>query len=656
MSKCHVREMSTFFRSLIEDCLKAYPALGAELERDLNRLLSLVEKRGIGVFLRDLPSVGKHFDRCLSNGEYKLSGLPLTKRYSNRVVIPKFLRGLYLLVFNETGLLKEDYDVMAIKFIRQLTLVYKKATIPCSEEAVQDEVLEFFTVDRTLPEPERFWNDESVSSPDVIKETYHGYGKSNLYRSRLDALDPRKRIKLSNFLAGLDFVSSLVTTTLGSYDPGMWRFRHGPGAVSEVTGPSNKYCWKNWSDRLELEFPIADYGFHSYASWADRCHRDEISGSKEPYSRMVAVPKSFTKPRLIAMEPSEHQWCQQNLWHYFSKRTRSSWIGSFVRFNDQTLNQELCTLGSRTGTLATVDLSAASDRVSCHFVGQFFRSNSKVLNALRSSRTHYVKQLLTPRVPELFDLRKFSTMGNACTFPVESLSFLAIAIAAVLTERKLPLTLNSVRTIVGEVAVFGDDIVIPTDSRELMVEALEVLDFKVNDSKSFWTGRFRESCGVDSYDGVNVTPVYWKTFYQGDPETLASVIETRNNLYTNWLLSAANQLAWTLPWQLPSVVMGSGVMGLKSRVPVSNDHLPKRWNTHLQRDEVKVLSITAVQHKTPVHDDSVLLQYFTEVPSVPLSGYSKDPRPKWTGGIAQRPQLKTRLRWVPVESIDYSND
>lgn len=649
MSKCHVREMSAFYRSLMRDCLYQYPTLGAELERDLNRLLSLVESRGIGVYLRDLPAVGKHFDRCLASGEYKLSGLPLTKRFSGRVVIPKFLRGLYLLVFHETGLLKEDYDETAVLFIRQLTLVFKKATVPCSDEAVHDEVVEFFAVDRTLPEPERFWSSGSVSSQDVIKETYHGYGKSTLYRSRLDALDSRKRIKLSNFLARLDFVSNLVTSTLGSYDPGHWRFRHGPGAVSEVTGPSNKYCWKNWSDTLEIDFPIADCGFHSYASWADRCHRDEIQGTQVPYSRMVAVPKSFSRPRLIAAEPSEHQWCQQNLWHYFAQRSRTSWIGAFVRFDDQILNQNLCSLGSRTGALDTVDLSAASDRVSCHFVGQFFRSNPKVLSSLRACRTHHVKQLLTPRVPELFDLRKFSTMGNACTFPVESFAFLAIALAAILTERNLPMTQESVESLDGEVAVFGDDIVIPSDSRELLVEALEVLHFKVNTEKSFWTGRFRESCGVDSFNGVNVTPVYWKTFYNGDPESLASVIETCNNLYTKWLHNASNQLAWTLPRQLPAVEMRSGVMGLKSRLPVSNSHLPKRWNADLQRNEVLALTLTSVQHKTPVHDDSALLQYFTEVPPAPLSGCLNGPRQKWQSGVAQRPKLKKRLRWVPVE-------
>jgi hypothetical protein len=252
-------------------------------------------------------------------------------------------------------------------------------------------------------------------------------------------------------------------------------------------------------------------------------------------------------------------------------------------------------------------------------------------------------------VPELFDLRKFSTMGNACTFPVESFAFLAITLAAVLTERNLPVTVGSIKKLVGEVAVFGDDLIVPNDSRELLVDALEVLHFKVNDSKSFWTGKFRESCGVDSFNGVNVTPVYWKTFYDGGPESLASVIETVNNLYSKWLLNASNQLAWTLPRQLLSVEMGSGVLGLKSRLPVSNRHLKHRWNCELQRDEVRAITLTGSQQRTEVQNDTALLQYFTEVPLAPLTGCINGPRQKWQSGVAQRPKLKSKLGWVPVD-------
>jgi len=644
MSKCHVRELSNVYLAIFADALYAYPTLGAEFEKDLARLQGLVERRGIRVYLEDLPAVGKHLDRCLSNGEYKLSGLPLTKRYSNRVVIPKFLRGLYLLVFDETGSLKEDCDHQAVYFLRQILFAAKKATWPCSPEKIENEVLEFYEVDISLPEVDDFWKDEGSTSDEAIQETYNGSCTSQVYSTRLPD-SARERSVMSTLLARFDRVSNLVTSALGSYDPGQWRFRHGPGAVSEVTGPSNKYSWKDWPDRLESVFPVADYGFHSFCVWADRydtIQGDGGSARDQPYSRMVAVPKSYSKPRLIAAEPSAHQWCQQNVWHYFGRRCKVTWINEFIRFRDQTLNQDLCIRGSLDGSLATVDLSAASDRVTCHFVGQLFRSNPNLLRALRASRTHRVQQNLNRKVPEFVELRKFSTMGNACTFPVESLGFLVIAIASVLTTRKLQATTKNVLALAREVAVFGDDVVIPVDSRELFVRALEMFHFKVNDRKSFWTGRFRESCGVDSFAGTVVTPAYWKSPYDGKPESLATSVECSNNFYKKFMLHTARYVASTLPWNIPMVEQRSGVLGLQSRSGLLNRRLRRRWNRWLQREELCVASLIATQHKVQVSDDSALLQYFTERP---------DPFAKWTSGVAQRPRLRTRSRWVSMSDI-----
>jgi hypothetical protein len=646
MSKCHVGELEQVFRAIFTDALYTFPTLGADFEKDLTRLLVLVARRGIRVYLEDLPAVGKHLDRCLSCGQYELSGLPLTKRFSGRVVIPKFLRGLYLLVFHEHGRLREDYSSDALFFLRQILFAAKKAKFQCSDDKIEDAVLDFIDTDAQLPEPEGYWN--AVEPQDLLADhPYRGFGKSELLASRVDSLPtPQRRRQASLFLTNLDMVSSIVTTTLGSYDPQQWRFRHGPGAVAGCVGPSNKYSWTDWSTRLELEFPIADYGYHSYASWADICDASRWDSSSEPTSRLVAVPKSFGGPRLIAAEPQEHQWCQQNIWHYFCRRTSATWIGLSVRFTDQSRNQELCTTGSKDDALATVDLSAASDRVTCHVVGQYFRSNPNLLSCLRASRTRQVAQKLVPHAPAVVQLRKFSTMGSANTFPVESLIFLSIALAAVATKRGFRhLSPWVIQSLEREVAVFGDDIVIPSDSRELFVRALEVLYFKVNDQKSFWTGKFRESCGVDSFRGVNVTPAYWRVFNDGKPESLASTVETRNNFYKKFLVTAASRLASTIPWDIPTVHMGSGVFGLKSFTGADCRGFKTRENSDLQRTEVFVACQIGVQTKTAIEDDSALLQFFTEDPS---------PFTKWTSGVPQRPATKIRRRWVALADLGAS--
>jgi len=183
-------------------------------------------------------------------------------------------------------------------------------------------------------------------------------------------------------------------------------------------------------------------------------------------------------------------------------------------------------------------------------VGQLFRGNLELLSALRATRTHHV---LIPKEPERADcgiwakeLRKFSTMGSACTFPVETIVFLAVALAATLTQRGLRVTYKNIRSLTGSVAVFGDDIIVPADSRELLVVALELLWFKVNAAKTYGSGWFRESCGVDAFRGEDVTPAYWLGSYDGKPGSYASTVESANNFYQKFMVETSKYLETTI--------------------------------------------------------------------------------------------------------------
>lgn len=643
MSNRHVRELTRVFDSILADAANAYPTLVGEFVKDKIRLRALVKSRGIHAICVDMVAAAKHLEKCLADGKYKLSGLPLTKRRSKRIPIPKFLGGLYLLIFDECGTLKGDCDAEAILFLRTVLYLGRKADLQCSDDAVQKEVLDFIAVDSELPEPESFWSKEQPDEDDVNRE-YTGFRNSRLYIERAEAeKDPTKRAALFAFLTNLDKVSRLITSTLGPYRFQDWRFRHGPGAVSERRGRFyNKFCWTNWSRRLESVFPIADCGFHNFASWAGSACESQV-GSSDPASRLISVWKTFTKPRLIAAEPSEHQWCQQNIWHYFCDRSRDSWIGDCVRFRDQSRNQELCLRGSRDGSLATVDLSAASDRVTCHLVGQYFNGNPPLVLALQGSRTRFLEQTICKDADGRLALRKFSTMGSACTFPVQSLIFFGICLAAIATKRGLRVGPTEVRLLSRDVAVFGDDLIVPSDSRELLFAALELLHFKVNMHKSFWTGLFRESCGVDAYRGVNVTPAYWRSFYNNSPASLASVVEQHNNFQKKFMVHAARYIASTIPEGLvPTVSMGAGCCGLTSFARPSLSKFALRWNKDLQRHEYKVGQILSSQSRTPITDDSALFQYFTERPS---------PHHIWKGGVPQSPRLRLKPRWVPATDL-----
>jgi len=56
--------------------------------------------------------------------------------------------------------------------------------------------------------------------------------------------------------------------------------------------------------------------------------------------------------------------------------------------------------------------------------------------------------------------------------------------------------------------VYGDDIIVPSESYDMVSWALECFGFQVNPEKSFSTGPFRESCGTDAFAGTNVRPIF----------------------------------------------------------------------------------------------------------------------------------------------------
>lgn len=639
------------FEAVLKDSALAFPAYASEFQRDFRRLARLTQDRGLHALMADLPALAKHLDRCLAEGEYKLSDLALGRAVSKRVRVPKLFRALYLQIFESSGRLKDDYNVEAVLFLRQILLLAKKFEQPCSPEDVRTEVRAFLDVEDSLPEPHTVWAAEAPSSQDFVQAYKGGFTATCTLKE--DAPDHGIGVEESfRLLEALDYVSGVLASTLGPYDPSEWQHRHGPGAVSERPGTFNKYQFSNWSARLDSAFSFSDHAVHDYMAWVDEISRRECSSLEHP-SRMIAVPKTLLKPRLIAAEPTEHVWCQQNLRHYMYSRFDRTWIRKFVRLKDRDLNRDLARSGSSDGQLATVDLSAASDRVTCDVVGSMFRSNPGLLRALHACRTRsmVISQDLAGQ-EETISLKKFSTMGSAVTFPVETLWFLCVTLSAVLVRRKMAFTVKNLVSLAGEVAVYGDDIVVPVDSVKHLLRGLELTFSKPNPDKTFWTGMFRESCGLDSLGGVDVSPTYLNRVPERvKPESIASCIDTRNNFHRKWFRNVVQLFdqrieAFGIP--VPHKAVDSGSFGLSSFVfPFSAENPPKgaRWNRELQRYEVKTVCFKAVSVLHPIEDNSALLQYFTEDPA---------PTTKWESGWRERSKLKFRLGWAPCSDYESS--
>jgi hypothetical protein len=441
-----------------------------------------------------------------------------------------------------------------------------------------------------------------------------------------------------------------VAASIGRFDPDEWFAKHGPGAVADQRHIQFKYDFPNWPAKLEGVFPMSRFGFANYDCWIRSIESDvgqRLFLAVEPPSKLIAVPKTLKGPRLIASEPVAHQWCQQMIKDCLTSRLAATPISASIHFRDQTFNQNAAKEASHTQDRATIDLSHASDRLSCWVVERIFRRNSSLVEALHASRTRWVVNTIDRKSPQFHKLRKFACMGSACTFPVQSYVFAILAISAVMITRQVSRTTHNLRVASREVQVFGDDIVIPLDSWEVLQGLLGHLGLKVNQSKSFTTGRFRESCGLDAYDGHCVTPTYSMTYPEASrPESIASCVATHNNFILKGYDTVAQYVKSTVHsvkrFRFPNVPVGSGLLGWYDRFSTPNHHLRRRWNVALQRSEYLYDRVSTRTHRTPIETDSTTLQYFTEVTGPPLDNRERL-------GLMNRPAVSIRRGWEPID-------
>lgn len=201
-------------------------------------------------------------------------------------------------------------------------------------------------------------------------------------------------------------------------------------------------------------------------------------------NRMVMVSKNVLTHRPIAAEPTLNSYVQQGFGRYIRRRLKT--FG--VDLGDQTINQDYASKAQTDG-LATIDLSSASDTLCVNLVKLLLPCEwFEALDDLRCKYTMYQGRR--------YMLSKFSSMGNAYTFELESLIFWALASSVVTSDVS---------------SVYGDDIIVRDCDYGPTVEVLTWAGFTINDDKSFSAGsRFYESCGKHFFDSREVTPCYQK--------------------------------------------------------------------------------------------------------------------------------------------------
>lgn len=289
----------------------------------------------------------------------------------------------------------------------------------------------------------------------------------------------------------------------------IWSFcKFGPGSIFHAKRPHEKSLLYKIGGRQTVT-PKAYYLSVSvigkyYPRFAEQIRDVTITRG----NRLAGVPKDADRCRLVAIEPSLNVFLQLGVGMYLVDHMRKHGI------SDLRKNQQLhrCLVADYE-TWGTIDLRDASDRISKKLMKLILPSDwYELLDALRSHQYFDGEKW--------HDYEGFSSQGNAFTFPLETLVFKAVAMAA--SERK--------------VFVYGDDIIAPVESCPLVASALESFGFVVNTQKSFWgqhdgiLADFRESCGEDTCRGHSVRSVYYKNEAKSDSDVAALM----NMLYEKW--------------------------------------------------------------------------------------------------------------------------
>lgn len=397
-------------------------------------------------------------------------------------------------------------------------------------------------------------------------------------------IDDEARLSAQSYDSGrLRLLNRIMREWLREFSYDGFTPSHGNGAVAGLHSKSIAAKYRDMQSSPSLE-QFLRYYCGDDATWVPLRNPQRLDRT----CQVTFVPKSTSSLRTISMEPATLMYFQQGLWKLVDRHISSHpHLRRCLRIHDQSYNKRLAGVGSADRTLATIDLSSASDSVTWELVRAVFAGTRLLPGLLATRSTHAI-------LPDghRIELSKFAPMGSALCFPIECLVFACICEYCA-------------RTFWGTLrqqaySVYGDDIVVSSDLAPYVRDVLTELGFRVNSSKSFLDVRlpFRESCGGEFFRGVDVTPLrISRKFFPSDelvdkgqisPDLFASYCSLANNadkygfrLLRAWVI----QKLLLLPIQYRPIFSEDGLTGIFSSQP-TNYHLKRRYKQDWQEDVV----------------------------------------------------------------------
>jgi len=602
----------------------------------VQKIIKRSTSEGSGFFTKTLPRLCKAFDRALTGDDtFDASSLGF-KPYTDSK-LPIFLGELFARVMSHDGKVLKHPCTRSIQLIRMVTLAFYKYKLPYSVAQTMDVITAFQKAEYEI----QTYNKVFCEVADLLdsKAAVHGdlpdYSVSHESEKRpsgnfvllsraMSQIDPWLPLQdlpgwqtCEGRLRSISVIRrarAALNELFLSFDPLDIYPKHGPGAVSTKEKLWFKYTFRNVSPRITQMWPLDAYYYASTGHVCDEYRNITIS-QNESSAKVVLVPKDSRGPRLISCEPLDFQWIQQGLGKAIVDHVEQHPLTRYsVRFTNQQTNQFGALLGSVTGEYSTLDLKEASDRVTVGLVRLLFPS--KVVPYLLAARS------LSTVLPsgERIYLSKYAPMGSALCFPVLALTVWAILYS--LDEPQwIPGSSSKQRCCDEDLAVYGDDVIVKTAKAARAIEQLELFGLKVNQHKSCVSGFFRESCGVDAYQGVRVTPVYFRqrlpSLNNSSPESYCAWISYANSLYErscHHTFKVISEILYRIYGTIPSKAQCTTAPHLYE-TPDTWRPLRKRWNVDLQKSEYLVLSLKAQKQFKIISGWKMLLRWFSEHPN-----------------------------------------
>lgn len=389
-----------------------------------------------------------------------------------------------------------DTLIRRIKILRQLEGIWKKEVPPegVTQRMKDDAVTRLLHIDDDLP--------------DIVDDSTHRGIR-------------RARDFIHDFLPPVEFLLEEISENCA----------FGPGSVFHAKGKWDCSIFRKIGGTQTFTRNSAELVFEVLSNHFPKWFELEIEACEAVRgNRLAFVPKDKEKCRVIAVEPSLNMFVQQGigktLANLLCKREATN-------IRDQARNKNLARMGSIDGTISTIDLSDASDRISDSLVRYLLPCD---WYALLSSAVSLQTKLPNGSWRRF---KRFSSQGNAFTFPLETLIFYSL-LWATCEDKKI-------------ISAYGDDLIVSTSDYQSAVEILQSCGFSVNLKKSFSKGWFRESCGGDFICGKPVRPYYYKE----DALLYSDVAKTHNLLYSMWL----GEIPTTLEYLRDCVPKGKAIYG-----------------------------------------------------------------------------------------------